>query len=634
MSDSSNRANFIKLVQKKVLQNHAQAIRDTNELERELKKVYKKAGEEIKAEINSLMSNMNEWSMVEASKFARLNKLIERINKIADGLGRDEVSLTSSHLRDTFQDRYLRDVYTLGQFIDVKLDLTLINPKRIEEAINYPWSGAMFSERIWDNRDKLVKNIREGVTQSLVLGESMQKIANRINKGIDNSNFNALRVARTETMRVCYVADRKAYESEGIQKVQFNAYLDHRTSDYCRGHDDKEYVLGSEPMLPAHPHCRSTYIPILPSIDYGEGIVRKNKGGKLVEESNNYEEFRDSALESRNLENKYNGQVGKNIALSFQKEYNDRQKNYLNSIAEYNDRTLERVDKMLNDASIELADKERKKLLELKNDILRNNKILIDRELNIFDIADSKTNKIKYSRGGRTSEVIYYSYPVELYEEKSGGKYFIHYAQKVTKKEMEQIEGDIANFLKKNPRATGIKIRVDNKDLDNKSAKSRGITMGYYQPSNDKIVMRTYKGYEAIYKKKWNSTCNGKKEFLETFSHELGHRVHSDYPLMKDMVMKDDEWKEWVNLVEPFYESYRVEKKIDIQREWHRFEYPVNAQDYYRDKDKSHFYQEMWAESSSVLHTEGEGIDREKEVSKLDKYFPKIREFVEKIYSK
>ena len=55
--------------------------------------------------------------------------------------------------------------------------------------------------------------------------------------------------------------------SDIIDKVQYSATLDGRTSPICQSRDGKIYKLGSEPSLPAHINCRSTYVPIIDGID-------------------------------------------------------------------------------------------------------------------------------------------------------------------------------------------------------------------------------------------------------------------------------------------------------------------------------------------------------------------------------
>lgn len=260
---SENARDIIYRVEAEVLNNNAVAFDDVLEFEKRLAKEYIKAGKEINLIVADMLSRVNEWSYVEMSKYNRLKQLMEQINKELSRLGRAEIRLVTRHLEDTLITQYMRTVYAIGKGINVKMGFNRFSQKYIETTLNYPWSGAMFSDRIWDNKKLLLKRLREGLTQSMILGEGVSKIAKRINDGINNAYLNAQRVARTEVMRVCYVAERQALEDNGIKKVQYSAFFDGRTCDKCKKLDGKIYTLGKELPLPRHPHCRCTYLPVL-----------------------------------------------------------------------------------------------------------------------------------------------------------------------------------------------------------------------------------------------------------------------------------------------------------------------------------------------------------------------------------
>ncbi|PHR58803.1 MAG: hypothetical protein COA47_10380 [Robiginitomaculum sp.] len=58
--------------------------------------------------------------------------------------------------------------------------------------------------------------------------------------------------------------------SDIIEFARYTATLDGRTSDICSSRDGNQYKLGEfRPEIPAHPNCRSIYLPIL----FGVGIV-------------------------------------------------------------------------------------------------------------------------------------------------------------------------------------------------------------------------------------------------------------------------------------------------------------------------------------------------------------------------
>lgn len=288
---SAERKALIEKVQRLVLQNQASAFQNIAEMEKFLGKMYTKAGKEVKAIVQDLYSRMSEWTMAEAAKFGRLTQLLQQINEKLDELGQQEINFVGTNLANMYVDRYLREAYVLGQFINVSVNLNSISSNMVKEAVNYPWSGQMFSERIWENRNWLGRKIREGITQSLILGEGMNKVADRINQHFGNSLFNARRLARTEVMRVCYVAEAKAMKDSDVEYVRYLATTsDERTCRICRQYHDQVYKLGEEPMLPRHPHCRCTYAPEL--LDIPRELTQTTKE---MREARSFEEWRDRA---------------------------------------------------------------------------------------------------------------------------------------------------------------------------------------------------------------------------------------------------------------------------------------------------------------------------------------------------
>ena len=43
----------------------------------------------------------------------------------------------------------------------------------------------------------------------------------------------------------------------------YSATLDLKTSEICKERDGKVYRIDNAPTIPAHPNCRSCYIPLL-----------------------------------------------------------------------------------------------------------------------------------------------------------------------------------------------------------------------------------------------------------------------------------------------------------------------------------------------------------------------------------
>lgn len=271
--DGERRKKLIEERQKEVMQDNRKAFDDAEKLNRVLVSIYSQCQKEILADVSDTLAKVKkaggEWSYANQSALTRSRGLFEQINKELVKLGKKEQTFFRQNLTNIYTDQFLRSIYTLGQTQPLQMNgsFNMLNPRLVEAALDYPWSGAMFSDRLWLDKDRLGRNLRIGLTQSMILGEDMDKIADRIQANIDTSRYNAMRIARTETKRVTYVSQVAAWKEQGIKKVRYMAANnggDSRTCDLCRADSGKEYALGDEPTLPRHPNCRCWYVPVTP----------------------------------------------------------------------------------------------------------------------------------------------------------------------------------------------------------------------------------------------------------------------------------------------------------------------------------------------------------------------------------
>ncbi|WP_418560274.1 minor capsid protein [Hominenteromicrobium sp.] len=292
--DSLRRAKLIDEREKAVLEVGLKAFDDEAKMERVLGSIYKECQKSILADVQETIAEVQKaggtWSYANQSALTRSRGLFEQITQELSKLGQKENTLFYQGLSSIYTDQYLRQMFTLGQFTEVKANLSRLNPTLIKKTLDYPWSGAMFSDRLWNDKERLGRNLRLGLTQSMVLGEGIPEITDRINKGIDTARYNAERVARSETKRVSYVAHDAVYEDTGVEELEYRCANggDSRTCSLCRADNGKHYQRGKEPTLPRHPNCRCIYIPVVPDT-FKAGELNELTGS--VRGAENYEKW-------------------------------------------------------------------------------------------------------------------------------------------------------------------------------------------------------------------------------------------------------------------------------------------------------------------------------------------------------
>lgn len=295
--DSVRRAKLIKEREDAVLKNNLKAFEDEAKMEKVLASIYASCQKEILASVLETIAKVQkaggEWSYANQSALTRSRGLFEQIGEQIKALGQKEQITFRQGLSNIYTDQFLRQVYDLGQSITVKANFNRLNPALIQKTLDYPWSGAMFSDRLWQDKDRLGRNLRVGLTQSMILGEGIPQITDRINKGIDTARYNAERVARTETKRVTYCAHDDVYKDTGVEELRYRCANggDSRTCQYCRADNGKVFKRGEEPTLPRHPNCRCVYIPVV-SDTFEDNELNELTGS--VRGAENYEKWREA----------------------------------------------------------------------------------------------------------------------------------------------------------------------------------------------------------------------------------------------------------------------------------------------------------------------------------------------------
>ena len=295
--DSVRRAKLIKEREDAVLKNNLKAFEDEAKMEKVLASIYASCQKEILASVTETIAKVQkaggEWSYANQSALTRSRGLFEQIGEQIKALGQKEQITFRQGLSNIYTDQFLRQVYDLGQSITVKANFNRLNPALIQKTLDYPWSGAMFSDRLWQDKERLGRNLRVGLTQSMILGEGIPQITDRINKGIDTARYNAERVARTETKRVTYCAHDDVYKDTGVEELKYRCANggDSRTCQYCRADNGKTFKRGEEPTLPRHPNCRCVYIPVV-SDTFEDNELNELTGS--VRGAENYEKWREA----------------------------------------------------------------------------------------------------------------------------------------------------------------------------------------------------------------------------------------------------------------------------------------------------------------------------------------------------
>lgn len=215
--------------------------------------------DELRARVLSKL-NANAY----ASRITRLEALREQAYIQSKIIADVELTNSTQFYIDTIKDAYYSNMFDVQRGLGVGFNFSKIPNKTIETILRNPWSGRQFSQRIWGNTDVLADQLSEIITGGFMSGLSVEKMREQLEELAGVGKHAANRLIRTETTYMSNAAELESYKEAGIDKYQFLATLDNRTSNQCREQDMKVYkvneaVFGKN-IPPLHAYCRSTTV--------------------------------------------------------------------------------------------------------------------------------------------------------------------------------------------------------------------------------------------------------------------------------------------------------------------------------------------------------------------------------------
>ena len=179
--------------------------------------------------------------------------------------GQFEVDTTSGMLMVEGRTAYKLSIYQLEQALEGTFKYGKMTDRRIQAVIRTPWSGSNYSDRIWQDKELLTRNINEILTRGIIQGQSRKQMAKTLSDRTRVELWKAERLMRTEGAHITEWATGESYDAIGLEWYEYSAVLDTRTSSVCSRLDNKlfrtENRIVGENYPPMHPYCRSTTLP-------------------------------------------------------------------------------------------------------------------------------------------------------------------------------------------------------------------------------------------------------------------------------------------------------------------------------------------------------------------------------------
>lgn len=279
-------------------------------LSREMQDIFKKYVEKhhlTEKEALQLLNTLRDRTSIEelrqrlqsSSQKQEIADLQTQIDLVMQQVYKQEQAITTAHYIQLAEEAYNRSIFDIQQRTGFGFSFSNIDQKQVDKVLKSKWSGMNYSERVWRNTRAVAQEVKEALLVNLITGRTERETAEMLTKKFAGGSSKARRLIRTESCYLSNQLEMESYKECGIDKYQYLATLDLRTSEICRELDGKVFLVKDQQpgknCPPMHPWCRSTTIAIIGE-NMLEGMKRRARDpvtGKtyLVPASMNYREW-------------------------------------------------------------------------------------------------------------------------------------------------------------------------------------------------------------------------------------------------------------------------------------------------------------------------------------------------------
>ena len=290
----------------------AKKILNANEL-KELKwdiQEYIKYGQENELNAGWMKELENASAKFHISRLEALKLQTQQTLEKLFGNELDEVDRMTSN---TYTNNYYYTMFEMQKGFNVGFNIGTIDENKLSKIVSKPWAvdEKNFSERIWNNKTKMINELHNQLTIMCIQGKSPDSVIKYMSKKFNTSKAQAGNLVMTESSYFSSLAQKDCFKDLDVEEYEIVATLDSHTSSICQEQDGKVYKMNDyQPGVtapPFHNYCRSTTVPHF-NDDYDikdTRAARDEKGNTYyVENDVKYKEWYDKyVIDSKELKN-------------------------------------------------------------------------------------------------------------------------------------------------------------------------------------------------------------------------------------------------------------------------------------------------------------------------------------------
>lgn len=241
---------------------------------------------------------------------SRLEALKLEVQQTAEKLFGNYADSVDRHMRNVYATDFYHTAYEIQKGIGVGGRLQALDNNVVSKIVSKPWAvdGKNFSERIWENKAKLINNAHNSLSRMCITGATPDKAITEIANTMKVSKSQAGRLVMTESAAFANKAREDCMNELGVEEFEIVETLDSITCEHCqsmdgRHFDMKDFQIGVT-APPYHPSCRGCTCPYFDDeFDIGERVARGADGKTYyVPAGTTYKEWKSALVDGDSME--------------------------------------------------------------------------------------------------------------------------------------------------------------------------------------------------------------------------------------------------------------------------------------------------------------------------------------------
>lgn len=200
---------------------------------------------------------------------SRLESLKIQTQQTLEKLFGNELDEVDELARKNYTNNYYHTMFEIQKGFNVGFNILSFNGRMngLSKIVSKPWAvdEKNFSERIWNNKTKMINELHNQLTIMCVQGKSPDSVIKYMSKKFNTSKAQAGNLVMTESAYFSSLAQKDCFKDLDVEEYEIVATLDSHTSSICQEQDGKVYKMNDyQPGVtapPFHNYCRSTTVP-------------------------------------------------------------------------------------------------------------------------------------------------------------------------------------------------------------------------------------------------------------------------------------------------------------------------------------------------------------------------------------